>query len=63
MTSYAMSINSDSDNEKKKTGTNQKTCEYSLHVYMYIKLVSLEWTYFIIYYEIGSHSSKIGLIN
>lgn len=34
MTSYAVSINSDSDNEKKKkTGTNQKTCEYSLHVY------------------------------
>lgn len=63
MTSYAVSINSDSDNEKKKTGTNPKTCEYSLHVYMYIKLVSLEWTNFIIYYEIGSHSSKIGLIN
>lgn len=62
MTSYAVSINPDLDNEKKP-GTNQNTCEYSLHVYMYIKLVSLEWTYFIIYYEIGSHSSKIGLIN
>lgn len=63
MTSYAVSINPDLDNEKKKPGTNQKTCEYSLHVYISIKLVSLEWTYFIIYYEIGSHSSKIGLIN
>lgn len=32
MTSYAVSINPDLDNEKK-TETNQKTCEYSLHVY------------------------------
>lgn len=60
MTSYAVSINSDSDNEKKKLEQTRKPA--STH-YMYIKLVSLEWTYFIIYYEIGSHSSKIGLIN